>query len=544
MGYYWAMILSRKKVSLMAGLLSFALAGLMVVQGVLLRNAWDLKNRAFDRNVRSALALTIQQIEAEEIAGHANDYFFNVAGGDSGLATIHRFNIDTGAAGFHTRTDLRIEAVPMTLAADSVFVLGSGDSTYCVATVGDSLVRRELSAAEFYGERAVGGEGRKVALVLEAERSQFIERVVGGLVHIRAPAIDERLAAVSIDSILTAQLTATGIDAEPRFAIVGAAESAPVVAGTGLEPDEIAASPYRARLYPLDLAPPFYELVLHFPGATAFVLKQVGPLLLASVLFLAVIVFSYAHTVRALLEQRRFAGQVVDFVNNMTHEFKTPISTVSLASEAIAGSEAALDSPALLRYNGMIREETDRMTRQVEKILQIAQLERGDFRLNRIPLDGHQLIEDAVTGFSLQVDQHEGSLVCELGATRTRIMGDEVHLSNILGNLLDNAVKYSLRPPEITVASENDDKVLIITVSDRGLGVSRTNRERVFDPYFRCPTGNRHDVKGFGLGLSYVRLLTEAHGGNVMLRDNPGGGTRVRLALPLANGAEYPEVAG
>jgi two-component system phosphate regulon sensor histidine kinase PhoR len=486
------MILSHRRLGLTVGLLSGALVGLMAVQGLLLRDAWLQKEQAFERNVRSALAQAVQQIEVGEIAGKANQMFFEVAAGDTAMAVMHQM-----------RTD----------AADSIVVVYAQDTVW----------RPE-------NEGAVTGN---FTLTVEGDRTRLIKQVVGELVQLQPQPLAQRLATANVDSLLTAQLLAVGIDLKPRFAVLTAGGDS--VAAFGPADPELGASPFRARLFPLDLTPPRYDLVLGFSHQDAFVLRQLAPLLVASLVLMTVIVVGFASTLKTLREQRRFARQVVDFVNNMTHEFKTPLSTVSLASEAIGRGP---EPEAVARFNRMIREETDRMGRQVEKILQVARLEGGDFELARIPLDGNSLVDSACAAFALQVQERQGKLECRLSSEAAPLLGDPHHLESVLNNLLDNALKYSPQAPEIRVETAVEGQQLVITVADRGLGVRRSDLERVFEPYYRCPTGNRHDVKGHGLGLSTVRLLVEAHGGRVTMKENPGGGAMVRVRLPLSRQEE------
>ena len=223
----------------------------------------------------------------------------------------------------------------------------------------------------------------------------------------------------------------------------------------------------------------------------------------------------------------------------MTHEFKTPIWTVSLASEAIARPDILERPEALERYNRMIRDENLRMRRQVEKILQIAQLEAGDFHLNVAPVDLHELARDTAEAFALQIEDRGGRLDLDLAAESAFVRGDPVHLGNVLANLLDNALKYSPGVPEIELKTASREGTIVLEVRDHGLGIARADLARVFEKYFRCATGDRHDVKGYGLGLSFVRLLVEAHGGSVNLDSAPGQGTRVVIALPLDRTAPF-----
>ncbi|HEY6952139.1 MAG TPA: HAMP domain-containing sensor histidine kinase, partial [Bacteroidota bacterium] len=248
----------------------------------------------------------------------------------------------------------------------------------------------------------------------------------------------------------------------------------------------------------------------------------------------AIIIFCFVYIVRTILRQKEFAGRLSDFINNMTHEFKTPISTISLASEAIARPENSRSQPKVKRYNGMIADENNRMKKQVEKILQMSALEEGDYELNLVPVDVHKVITKAVESISLQMTARKGSITTTLGASRSTIHADAVHLENIIHNVLDNAVKYTRDTPKIVVSTASGTDRLIIRVQDNGIGIADEHLEKVFEKYYRVPTGNLHDVKGFGLGLSYVKLVTEAHHGTITIQSLPGAGTTVELRFPLS----------
>jgi len=247
---------------------------------------------------------------------------------------------------------------------------------------------------------------------------------------------------------------------------------------------------------------------------------------------MTVVVGVFGYSLRTIVVQRRTARQMVDFINNMTHEFKTPISTVALACEAILRPDVIGDTGRVRRFSGMIMEENRRMRHQAEKILQMAALEEKQGRLKLTELDVHDVITSAMENIALQVEQRGGQITCDLKATRRVMMADEVHLIGVFHNLLDNANKYSPETPQITVITEDSGDGLEIIIADRGLGLSSDDRKKIFDKYYRVTRGNVHDVKGFGLGLSYVDLIVRAHGGRISVESEPAKGTRMVLWFP------------
>jgi two-component system phosphate regulon sensor histidine kinase PhoR len=244
------------------------------------------------------------------------------------------------------------------------------------------------------------------------------------------------------------------------------------------------------------------------------------------------IIFCFTYVLRLIFEQKRFSKLLTDFINNMTHEFKTPISTISLASETLTNATILKDEQRVQRYGQIIRDESFRMRRQVEKILQMAILEEGDYEYTFSAVNVHELIQKVVQNFTVKIEQLKGEITTHLTATHPVIEADPVHLENIIHNLLDNAIKYTQRHPVIRLQTAQLAGQIQITLEDNGIGIRPEDQKLVFEKYYRVPTGNVHDVKGFGLGLSYVKLIVEAHGGTIQLSSKPGKGSKFTIHLP------------
>jgi len=508
-----------------AWFITATLAGLSILQLLLLGFAWELKNQAFVRNVDTALSLTAAQLESREIQDRAVELLEH-AGGDTlaGAAVFRVAGCEPAAAG-PARTRIQHIYADGTVRRDTLTIF---DETRVWRMPVDGPETREI---EF---DVACTDSAETYVLVQGERTDLVERIVGDLMAYEARPIHERLSGAEVDSILETHLRGVGVDARLAYGVFETGSDSLVLASDPSLRDVLAASDVRTRLYALDLAPPHYDLVLHFPGERAYLAGQIWPFWLASLFFMSVIVASFVHTLRANAAQQSYAEHLVGFVNNMTHEFKTPISTVSLASEALARDDVRNRPEQHARFNRMIRDETRRMDEQVEKILQIARLESGDLELNLAPLEVDALVSGVVASFELRAGAHGGRIAFEPGVPATRVAADEVHLAGAVGNLLDNALKYTLDAPEITVSTRVEASWLVIDVADRGPGIAEADRRRVFEKYYRGQTGNRHDVKGFGLGLSYVEMMVEAHGGRVDLTGRPGGGTVARVRLPLA----------
>jgi two-component system phosphate regulon sensor histidine kinase PhoR len=291
-------------------------------------------------------------------------------------------------------------------------------------------------------------------------------------------------------------------------------------------------SPYRTRLFPADILAPPNDLLVMFPHEQWYLLGTIGPYGFATLLFAALIIFGSVHAFRTIVRQERLSVQVRDFINNMVHEFKTPLSTITLAAEAMVRPDVIGQRTRIRRYSGVIGEETARMKDQVGKILQMAVVEEGDYELTLVPLDMHALLEQVSSVFAVQVESRGGSLTLNAEPSGLTVMGDAMHLTNVVHNILENALKYTSGAPAIGIQAGITDGSVEVRISDNGIGMTATETERVFEKYYRVPTGNLHDVKGFGLGLAYVRLMVLAMHGTVSLESTPGQGTTVIMTIP------------
>ncbi len=550
------MELSRKTVGLIIGLLVISLAGLFWVQIYLLNNALAMKNRTLTRNVLSALAATTRHLESDEMT---EDIFQMV--GFRQPRQILRLNNRQ----FTPRDSARVDSITVhraltipfseltTLGPDSlnhfIQINMSGAPSSEVTPLGDppcfwyeTHLIGDHSLAATQGTMAIYAQANDIpdslARIIRSERFDLITRLVGDLSQENKVPVIERINMDKLGSILASHLRSVGISIDFSYGITCAHRDSIIFASNPKHQAQLSQSSYQARLFPMDMQPPFDNLIVFFPSERTFLLRQIWPILTSSIVFMLIIVVCFVLTIQTIFSQKRFADQIISFINNMTHEFKTPISTVALASEAIGRPEVVKEQKTVLRYNQMISDENKRMQKQVEKILQMAQLERGDFELNRDIIDCHELITKAARSFALQVEHRLGEITFALNAEQHTIAGDSLHLTNVVGNLLDNAIKYSPGPPRILITTKNRNGDLTIEVSDQGVGISSADKTKVFDKYFRCSTGDRHDIKGFGLGLSYVKLIVSEHNGQVGIESQPDEGTQVILRLPLAAARE------
>ena len=290
-------------------------------------------------------------------------------------------------------------------------------------------------------------------------------------------------------------------------------------------------SPYATNLFVRNNEP-LGKLIIEFPTRTRFIISRILTNIILSLVFIAITLFSFLYTVYTILRQKRIAEMKTDFINNMTHEFKTPIATISLAVDSIKSPNIKKDPDKVGRFANIIREENKRMLVQVEKVLQMAQFNNRRIKMSKDYVDVHELLSQAKNHIELQVKRRGGAVSLDLQAGTHIIKGDENHLSNIFHNLLDNANKYTPEEPHIQIRSKDGNGGIIIEIEDNGQGMTREQVKNIFEKFYRIHTGNVHNVKGFGLGLSYVKAMVEAHHGQIHVHSKPAKGSTFQLFFP------------
>ena len=296
--------------------------------------------------------------------------------------------------------------------------------------------------------------------------------------------------------------------------------------------DKLLNSGYKVSLFPEGKNVPGL-LMIYFPTKVTAIWGSVIRNLIGSVLFTGIILFCFAYTIMIVFRQKKVSEMKNDFINNMTHEFKTPIATISLAADSISSPMVSGDSTKVKRFADIIRQENRRMNNQVEKVLQMALIEKQDFQLNWSAINLHEVIHTAMENFSIQVERRNGTLDSELNAERPVIEGDATHIASMINNLLDNANKYSPEELHITILTRNTGDGVEVSIRDQGQGMTKEARKLIFEKFYRVPTGNVHDVKGFGLGLSYVKAMMDAHHGRVDVQSELGKGSTFTLFFPF-----------
>lgn len=276
-----------------------------------------------------------------------------------------------------------------------------------------------------------------------------------------------------------------------------------------------------------------YYFGVRFPDREVQLVNQMGIWTFSSLVLLIVIVF-FAYSLFIIFRQKRLSEIQKDFINNMTHEFKTPLSTIALSAEVLRQQVNHPQAERVLNYTAIIEQETNRMRKHLERLLQVARLDRTDMQLRMEQLDLHELLTGAVESFQPLLHERKASIQIALNSTSSVITGDRHHLTNAFVNLLDNALKYSSASPEITITTASQTKEVRVTFEDNGIGIDREHIKKIFQKFYRVPTGNVHNVKGFGLGLSYVKQVIQAHGGVISVSSVINNGSSFTISLPVS----------
>lgn len=345
--------------------------------------------------------------------------------------------------------------------------------------------------------------------------------------------IETKITVGLIDTLLKVEFANKGIRIDYEFGVYSPDRNKIVLEKTGKYHEELLFKGFPFPLFSGSGIATRDFLLLYFPQQSRYNLQSLWGMMMVSLLLVLVIIAAFSYSVFTIIRQRKLSELKNDFINNMTHEFKTPISTISLACQALSDKDIPRSNEMYADYINIIGDENHRLGEMAEKILQTAILEKGNLHLRPEAIDMHVLIADAIHKIAIQIEIRDGVINQSLKAQHPLIKADKVHLSNVIFNLLDNANKYSPRKPQILVSTADAENGVYISVHDKGMGISKANLKRIFEKLYRVPTGDVHNVKGFGLGLSYVKFIVEKHGGSISVESEPGKGSTFTMFLPF-----------
>ncbi len=352
--------------------------------------------------------------------------------------------------------------------------------------------------------------------------------------EMRSSDISQRVDIDNLTKILNYELDARGINLDYEYAIINRRDGTLTNMASGDYNRDESNFKFVANLFPNDIFRTLsnFALDIYFPHQEQFIYKSLGILLGSSVIFTLFILLTFSFTLKTILNQKKLSEIKTDFINNMTHEFKTPIATINLATDNIANPMILNKPEHISPFLKIIKEENKRMNNQVERVLQMSLIEKSEFQLMPVKTDVHLLINEAVNKMKLLAEQKSAEITTNLKADFTVYNVDEIHFTNIIVNLLENALKYSKETPEISIDTCNNKNDLEIYVKDNGIGMSKEQQVKIFEKFYRATKGNIHNVKGFGLGLSYVKAILDQHGGSIFVKSKLGEGSTFKLILP------------
>src|SRR5690606_23944493 len=355
--------------------------------------------------------------------------------------------------------------------------------------------------------------------LFEAQRNYFDESFKA---YTKTIPIYKRVSKEQVNELLSKKFKENDIQIPYEFAIYSE-DLATKVHSDGFENNST--STYSIAVFSDENNQSSYELLVNFTDDNKYILSSISGMILLSIIFTFIILFTYSSAIYQLVKQRKISEIKTDFINNMTHEFKTPIATINLALDAIKNPKIIDDKEKVLRYLNMITEENKRMHAQVENVLRISKLEKNELNIGKDKVDLHELIEDALTHVELLVEDRQGYIKTHFEALESTVLANETHFTNVIVNILDNAIKYSPDAPKIDVYTENVGTNILFKVKDQGSGMSKAATKRVFEKFYREHTGNIHNVKGHGLGLAYVKRIVEDHQGYVTVESEKEKGS-------------------
>lgn len=533
-------------------LMGISILGIVIIQLVWMNNAIQLRNELFDRSVTEALTNTTNRLETMQDFHLINRFAFGDSAHFKGIVPPP----PVPPNGFY-RNARRIGTPKRPTAKQIEWIVNAARNRksiqYQISTNSDSIHSGEENLA-FTEANSVArnldsvyakGIDRIDSLMVQFgslndsaqkmnQRMEFktrkLQKVANKVVH-EISTWEEDVPIERVKEVLKKELENRNIPIQFELGIIK--DSIFTDKSTRADTLLLAKSNYKTSLYPNGIFQKNALLSVYFPQKESFIYKSLNWLLLASLFFSIIVLVTFAASIYFILKQKKISEMKSDFINNMTHEFKTPIATISVAADSIT-NQKIIDNPERIRfYTEMIKKENARMNQQVEDILTIARLEKKDFEFNWKAFNLHEVIEDAIESIVLQVEKKGGSVTSELLAANPVATSDSNHFANLIYNLLDNANKYSVNAPEIKISTSNTGKGVLIVVEDQGIGMTKAVQSRIFERFYRQTSGNIHNVKGFGLGLSYVKAVLEANHGSIGVHSEPGKGSRFEVFIPF-----------
>ncbi len=527
--------MSRRIFTLLVLLMSLSLIGIIFVQAYFINDSVKNEKKRFKSSVIKSLYAVSNRVQSEELDTHFSRYqelISNEKEVDSVAVSqlfIYQQNNNTNETLIYRSGILEGN---YKLSA-SLFDIGL-DSLNIEKIIGTSVVgssNLEVYRGSDFSEKDIVkspivnimNSGR----IKEAEKNYFDKNFRA---YTKKIPIHQRVSEEKIKELISKKLSEDDINIDFEFAIYSN-DLATKIQSDGFEFNK--KSPFKVPIFYDENNRSPYKLHVNFTDDKTFVLSSIMGMILLSIIFTAIIIITYLSALYQLIKQRKISEIKTDFINNMTHEFKTPIATINLALDAIKNPKVIDDEEKVKRYLSMIKDENKRMHAQVENVLRISKLEKNELNISKDRVKLHDLVEEAITHVNLIVENRQGYIKTRFEAEKSSILANETHFTNVIVNILDNAIKYSTDAPKVEVYTENVGTNILLKIKDHGIGMSKAAVKKVFEKFYREHTGNIHNVKGHGLGLAYVKRIVDDHQGYVSVESEKEKGSTFIIKLPL-----------
>jgi two-component system phosphate regulon sensor histidine kinase PhoR len=513
--------MKRITIVLLAIFFFLAISGLILIQLYWIRNAVAITDQQFRYLANKALESVVLDLEEKELIKNIVDDI-DPASTDSVTAIVPA----------NSPLARKLHGYEPNSALLEMYGLNNPDEPIAITSSGHKIFISSENVSPFPGDETTEPSPQITTSEITGRVTNkivFLEKIMEKILR-NTPDIRERINPEKLKEDLRTALNNVGINLDFEFSIRSGRYGS--IWKTPGYTDKPGTNKFIIQLFPNDPVPSQNQIVLYCLQEQQYKFEKIGNLGFMSLLFTLLLLVLSTGTFIVIFRQKKISEIRNDFINNMTHELKTPISTISLASQMMADKSIDDKDKNIESLAKVISDESIRLKFQVEKVLQMAIFERMRMKLNLIDMDVHTIIEKAVENFALQICNHAGTINTDFQATRSQVSIDEIHFMNAISNLIDNAIKYSKDNPDIKISTRNVKKGILITIEDKGIGINKENLKRIFDKFFRVHSGNVHNVKGFGLGLSYVKKIIEAHNGSIKVESQLNNGTKFILLLP------------
>lgn len=515
--------MNNKFIPFISVLMTISMIVFVTLQLYWIKELYSALNQDFSNKVYSALessALKAQEMEVEK--------YLNIDNKNFGKTVVDSSNLPT-----QTYIQQNSDSANRTTITFQKSIVES--QNFPISSKGDSLQLTKLYTDEGILKIKKNNTAEPLTAQLSKDISnntyalrQFVKLSASNL------PIEKRVDIAALDSVLSKELKLNGLNTKFGFAVMDKTNRLTKVVND-IYIDQKDKSNYTYPLFTDSKERTLYTLALVFPRKDYSLAKNNLPMLLGTFMSLLTILGIYIISINYMMRQKKIADVKTDFINNMSHEFKTPLATISVATDSLANDKIATNPEKVKYYSGLIKQENLRMKKQVENVLNMSKLERNEVQLFLKETDVRALIKEISESFGLIVAQRNGTLTQEFNTSKYSFKIDEFHISNALVNLLDNANKYSPDAPQIKVKTRNEGNFYVVEISDKGMGMDMDNKTRIFEKFFREETGNIHNVKGQGLGLSYVKKIVELHKGQILVESQKGKGSTFTIKLPMVH---------